>query len=128
MAGMRIAAAMTLLRTAIEQIRGLLERHGDGRFDPVTPDPNARPVIDRLGYVHGQGSDREWWILRQTWRDVFCLGFDAKVTAKALIERGLLLPGDGSKTSRPVRLGGRVTRAYVLPAEAWTEGGDHHEG
>src|SRR5262249_31836200 len=29
------------VRTAIEQIRGLLERHGDGRFDPAAPDPNT---------------------------------------------------------------------------------------
>ena len=109
------------VRAAIEQIRTLLERHGDGRFDPATPDPNARPVIDRLGYVHGEGADRQWWVLPQTWKDTFCQGFDAKATALALIERGLLLPGDRSKTSRPVRVNGRVTRAYVLPVAAWTE-------
>jgi uncharacterized protein (DUF927 family) len=51
------------VHAAIEQIRALLERYGDSRFDPTTPDPNTRPVIDRLGYVHGQGGDRQWWIL-----------------------------------------------------------------
>jgi putative DNA primase/helicase len=115
------------VRTAIEQIRALLERHGDGRFDLASPDPNARPVIDRLGYVHGQGSDRQWWILTQTWRDVFCAGLDAKMIAKALARRGLLLSGEDGKTSRLVRIGTEVMRAYVLPAQAWTEG-DHHGG
>jgi len=78
-------------------------------------------VNDRLGYVHGEGAGRQWWVLPETWRKTFCDGFDAKETALALIERGFLLPGDGSKTSRPVRISGRATRAYVLPAAAWTE-------
>ena len=109
------------VRAAIEQIRGLLERYGDSRFDSPNPVAESRPVTDRLGYVHGEGAERQWWVLPETWRKTFCDGFDAKVTALALIERGLLLPGDGSKTSRPVRISGRATRAYVLPAATWTE-------
>jgi putative DNA primase/helicase len=116
------------VRTAIEQIRALLERHGDGRFDPASPDSNTRPVIDRLGYVHGQGSDRQWWILPQTWRDVFCDGHDAKMIAKAFVKRGLLLPGEDGRTNRLVRICDKPTRVYILPAKAWTEGGDHHGG
>jgi putative DNA primase/helicase len=112
------------VRTAIEQIRALLERHGDGRFDPTTPDPNARPVIDRLGYAHGQGAGRQWWILPQTWRDVFCAGLDAKMIAKTLAKRGLLLPGDDGKASRFGWINDKSTRVYVLPAKAWIEGGE----
>jgi uncharacterized protein (DUF927 family) len=109
------------VRAAIEQIRGLLERYGDSRFDSPNPVAESRPVTDRLGYVHGEGAQRQWWVLPETWCKAFCDGFDAKATALALIERGLLLPGDGSKTSRPVRISGRATRAYVLPVAAWTE-------
>jgi len=109
------------VRAAIEQIRGLLERYGDSRFDSPNPVAESRPVTDRLGYVHGEGAERQWWVLPETWRKTFCDGFDAKATALALIERGLLLPGDGSKTSRPARISGRATRAYVLPVAAWTE-------
>src|SRR5262245_2428081 len=116
------------VRTAIEQIRGLLERYGDSRFDPATTDPNCRPVIDRLGYFHGHGSDRQWCILPQTWRDEFCRGFDAKMIAKALIKRELLLPGEDGRTNRLVRIGDKPTRVYVLPATAWTEGEDPHGG
>jgi uncharacterized protein (DUF927 family) len=112
------------VRTAIEQIRTLLERHGDGRFDPATPDPNARPVIDRLGYVHGEGGNRQWWILPQTWKDVLCAGLDPKMIAKALAQRGLLLPGDDGKASRFGWINDKSTRVYVLPAKAWIEGGE----
>jgi putative DNA primase/helicase len=118
----------TEVRTAIEQIRALLERHGDGRFDPAIPDPDARPVVDRLGYAHGAGRDRQWWILPQTWRDVFCAGLDGKMIAKALVRRGLLLPGEDGRTNRLVRIGDKPTRVYILPANAWTEGEDHHGG
>jgi putative DNA primase/helicase len=116
------------VRTAIEQIRGLLERYGDSRFDPATTNPNTRPVIDRLGYFHGQGNDRHWYILPQTWRDEFCRGFHAKMIAKAFVKRGLLLPGEDGRTNRLVRIGDKPTRVYVLPANAWTEGEDHHAG
>jgi putative DNA primase/helicase len=114
------------VRAATEQIRGLLERHGDGRFDPTTPDSNTRPVIDRLGFVHGQGAAREWWVPPQTFRDVFCQGLDAKMVAKALVKRGLLLPGEDGKASRFGWVNGKSTRVYALPAKAWFEGGGHH--
>jgi putative DNA primase/helicase len=110
------------VRTAIEQIRGILERYGDSRFDPPNPVVDSRPVIDRLGYVHGQGGDRQWWILPQTWRDVFCDGQDAKMIAKAFVNRGLLLPGEDGRTNRLMRICDKPTRVYILPAKAWTEG------
>jgi putative DNA primase/helicase len=110
------------VRAAIEQIRGILERDGDSRFDSPNPAADSRPVPNRLGYTHGEGAGRQWWIPPQTWRDVLCQGFDAKATAQALIQRGLLLPGYGNETNRPVRVNGQLTRAYVLPASAWIEG------
>jgi putative DNA primase/helicase len=113
------------IRAAIEQIRGLLERHGDGRFDPANPGPDSRPVIDRLGFVHGDGANRQWWVLPQTWRDTFCAGLDVKVTGSALVRRGLLLPDSEGRAVRTVRINGEATRAYVLPVAAWIEGGDH---
>ena len=84
-------------------------------------------MIDRLGYVHGQGGDRQWWILPQTWRDVFCEGHDPKMIAKAFVNRRLLLPGEDGRTNRLMRICDKPTRVYILPAKAWTEG-DHHGG
>ena len=106
------------VRAAIEQIRGILERYGDSRFDAPNPTSDSRPVNDRLGYVHGEGADRQWWVPPQLWRNAFCEGFEAAATARAFVERGLLLPGYGNETSRPVRVNGQLTRAYVLPAMA----------
>src|SRR5215813_3751695 len=37
------------VRAAIEQIRGILERYGDSRFDAPNPTSDSRPVNDRLG-------------------------------------------------------------------------------
>jgi putative DNA primase/helicase len=116
------------VRAAIEQIRGILERYGDSRFDAPNPAPDSRPVIDRLGYVHGEGGGRQWWILPQTFRDVFCAGLDPKMIAKALAERGLLVKGEDGKTSRLVRINGETTRVYVLAAKAWIEGNHNHGG
>jgi len=111
------------VRAAIDQIRGILERYGDSRFDPPNLAADSRPVPDRLGYIQGEGADRQWWVLPRTWRNTFCEGFDAKDVAKALVERGLLLPGYGNETNRPVRINGQLTRAYVLPVAAWIEEG-----
>lgn len=116
------------VRAAIEQIRGILERYGDSRFDAPNPAPDSRPVIDRLGYVHGEGGGRQWWLLPQTFRDVFCVGLDPKMIAKALAERGLLVKGEDGKTSRLVRINGETTRVYVLAAKAWAEGTHNHGG
>src|SRR5215467_544509 len=107
------------VRGAIEQIKGILERHGDSRFDPPNLDADTRPVPNRLGYVHGAGDDRQWWVLPQVWRDTFCEGFDAADTAKAFVERGLLLPDHEGRSLRPVRINGQTRRAYVLPAPGW---------
>ena len=111
------------VRGAIEQIRGLLERHGDSRFDLPNLDSDTRRVFDRLGYVHGEGAERQWWVPPQIWRDTFCEGFDAGDTARALAERGLLLPDHEGRSVRTVRINGQPTRAYVLPAAAWIEEG-----
>ena len=107
------------VRRAIEQVKGILERYGDSRFDPPNLDADTRRVPDRLGYIHGAGDDRQWWVLPQVWRDTFCEGFDAADTAKAFVERGLLLPDHEHRSLRPVRINGRTRRAYVLPALEW---------
>jgi putative DNA primase/helicase len=107
------------IRGAIEQIGALLEQHGDARFDPAARGVDTRPASNRLGYVRGDGDERDWLVLPITWRDTFCLGFDAKMVAKALIERGMLLPDEHGKSSQLVWIDGKPCRAYVLPVKAW---------
>jgi uncharacterized protein (DUF927 family) len=109
------------ITAAIEQIRTLLERFGDSRFDPISRDEGTRPVSDRLGWVRGTGNDRQWLIPPGVWREVFCHGFDATMVARALAERGLLLLDAQQKCSRSERVEGKTTRVYVVTAMVLTE-------
>ncbi len=108
-------------RDALEQIRNLLARFGDSRFDPQNG-ADERPVLDRLGWVRGQGNDRQWLIPSATWRGTFCAGYNPKLVARALSDRKFLLVDAEGKFSRTERIAGRSTRVYVLTAEILTDG------
>jgi putative DNA primase/helicase len=112
------------ITAAIEQIRTLLERFGDSRFDPLSGEEGARPVSDRLGWVRGTGSERQWLIPAGVWRETFCKGFDARMVARALADRGMLLPDGQGKCSRSERVAGKPTRVYVVTAVVLT---DHNQ-
>jgi uncharacterized protein (DUF927 family) len=104
------------IRAAIEQIRTLVERYGDSRFDPVNRTSDARSVSDRLGWTRGDGDNRQWLIPPGVWRGIFCQGYDPKIIARALVDRGILaLDGEG-KFSRCERVDGKPTRVYVVTA------------
>jgi putative DNA primase/helicase len=109
------------IRGACEQIRKLLERFGDSRFDPQTRNEDTRPVLDRLGWVRGTGKDRQWLIAPATWRDIFCQGFDPKTVARAFTDRGFLLADAEGKFSRTERIDGKSTRVYVITAALLTD-------
>jgi uncharacterized protein (DUF927 family) len=105
------------VRNALAQIRGLLEQHGDSRFDSASGIGGDKlPVRDRLGWVRGEGNGRQWLIPPQTWKETFCKGFDSQAIAYALVERGMLLADPQDKTSRSERVGKDTTRVYVLTA------------
>jgi hypothetical protein len=104
------------IRDAIEHICTLLDRYGDSRFDAAMRGTDARPVADRLGWVRGEGADRQWLIPPGIWGKVFCDGGDPRTIAHALAERGMLLCGSDGKHSRPERVDGGTKRVYVLTA------------
>ncbi len=71
---------------------------------------------DRLGWVRGDGDNRQWLIPPGIWRTVFCNGFDPTTIARALEQRGMLLPDAEGKFSRSERVDGKPKRVYVVTA------------
>jgi uncharacterized protein (DUF927 family) len=64
-------------RQAVAQVRGIIERFGDSRFDDITTyDPDRRPVADRLGFRKGDDEGRRWLVLPEAWRDEVCKSLD----------------------------------------------------
>ena len=105
------------VRNALAQIRKLLEQHGDSRFDAASRTGDKLAVRDRLGWVRSEGNSRQWLVPPETWKAVFCDGFDAKAIAHALAEREMLLRDHEDKTSRSETINGKKERVYVLTAK-----------
>jgi len=88
---------------------------GESRFDPLD-NPDARPVSNRAGWRKGVGSVREWLIPPQVWKSEICNGLDAKLVARTLADRGLLVRAkDGLQSVR--RIDGKPHRTYFLTAK-----------
>jgi putative DNA primase/helicase len=108
-------------RQAIEQVRSMIVRHGDSRFDRADVPPSnlgGTPIIrDRLGWVKGEGGEREWWVPSEIWRAEFCAGLDPTSVARTLASRGMLRRGDRKNLMCPVTpKGNQKMRCYVLTA------------
>jgi putative DNA primase/helicase len=64
--------------------------------------PGFRPVLERM-------------VLPEQWRSEVAKGFDAPALARAMIERGLIIPAGDGKAAKPVKVPGHGTvRLYVL--------------
>jgi len=106
------------VRNALAQIRSLLEQHGDSRFDSASGVGGDKLAVrDRLGWVRAPCGEHQWLIPPETWKAVFCNGFDHSTIAQALAERGMMLRDSEGKTSRPENINGKKLRVYVLTAK-----------
>jgi putative DNA primase/helicase len=120
-------------RQAIEQVRLVIEKHGDARFERLTDAKavglptaksalgltslTAHPVANRLGWRRGTGKDELWFITPEAWKTEVCSGLDPVAVAKTLAKHGMMkLPKGGRHLSRRVRIDGRPTRVYVVTA------------
>lgn len=111
------------VRQAIEQVRLMIQAHGESRFQSLD-DTDAKPVANRLGWRKGTGAEREWWILPTSWRAEVCTGLDPQFVARLLAERETLRKQGGKELQCVVNIGGgQRVRAYVLTA-AILAGGD----
>lgn len=106
---------------AIEQVRRILERDGDSRFDPLggNTDPNldgTEDIRNRLGYKKRNAQDLwEYWVLPEMYKSELCLGFDTKFVTKTLKDRGYLKVGSDGKTQVTMNLPGIGSKkVYVI--------------
>ena len=106
---------------AIEQVRRLIVQHGDARFERADGLPRlagGAPIVrERLGWIKGDGDQREWWVPSETWKGDVCAGLDPIFVAKTLVKRGMLRRQDGKNLMSVVRPhSSQNIRCYVLTA------------
>lgn len=107
------------VKAGLEQVRRFFQAHGASRFEPWQGADQARPVINRAGFIRQSDEGRELCIFPATFRDEVAAGFDAKALVKELMALGLLLPGpDGKPASlhRVPALGNPVKLYRFSPA------------
>ncbi|MGD0186966.1 MAG: DUF927 domain-containing protein [Roseiarcus sp.] len=105
-------------RQAIEQVRLIIEQHGESRFELVADYGFAEEgkVRDRLGWRKGNDANREWFVPPEIWKAEVCAGLDHTYVARTLDKHGMLRRQDAKNLTCVIKLGGRPTRAYVLTA------------
>ena len=104
------------IKKGLAQVRRFFQAHGASRFVPWG-EPN-RPVINRAGFVeHDEsGSGYAFYVFGDVFRDEVCRGFDPRMLARELINRGLLLPSNAGEPTTNKRLPGmgQSQRVYVI--------------
>jgi uncharacterized protein (DUF927 family) len=101
-------------RQAVETVRFFIEQHGDARFSPID-DIDARVVVNRAGYCRGSGSEREWWVMPEVWKNEVCSGQDSQFVARTLANLRMRRT-QSEKWQAKVRVGTGTLRCYVLTA------------
>lgn len=93
------------ISAAFAQVRLFIERDGDSRFDAPWNEADApRTVINRAGYRILEADGWQYMILPEVWRQEVCKGFDASAVAKAMVDRGWLLPGEDGRADKKKRV------------------------
>ena len=81
-----------------EQVMFFLEQHGASRFQPV--DKHDAPCINRVGFRQETDEGTVYFILPESFREEVCRGVDPRRAAKVLLEKGILLKGEGRNLMR----------------------------
>ncbi|HVN89191.1 MAG TPA: DUF927 domain-containing protein [Candidatus Binataceae bacterium] len=103
------------IEVGIAQVRKFFELHGDSRFTLWSnPDNNGthdtpsneRPTINRTGFrrLLEDGTGVEFYVFPESFKSELCSGFDAKALAKAMIDRGYLIPGKDGRSAESATL------------------------
>lgn len=90
----------------IEQVALFIEQHGASRFQDI--DNPAATCINRVGFRRNIEGGTEFMILPESFKAELCKGHNAKRAATVLMEKGMLIPGEGRNLGRmsPVPLPG----------------------
>lgn len=90
----------------VEQVMLFIEQHGASRFQDI--DNPAATCINRVGFRRHAGDGTEFLILPESFKAELCKGHNAKRAAALLLEKGMLIPGEGRNLMRrsPVDLPG----------------------
>lgn len=117
----------------VAQVRSFLERHGDSRFAPWKDDGSGEWVTkDRAGFRKAFVQDGTlesadgFYVLRETFRNEICTGFDPLDVSRALADAGVLDRDVRSrKYTKRVRLPNLgKTACYVILPAIWQTGDD----
>ncbi len=124
--------------TSLSLVRQFLSLHGASRFEDisarsVTPAEEGaqdwtRPVVQRAGYRKLVKGTYVYSILPEVWASEICGNLDPETVARTLLQAGYLLPGEGGRLRKKVRLPGHDSpvRCYVVSAEILA-GGEEDE-
>jgi putative DNA primase/helicase len=104
-------------REGIAQVRRFLEQHGEARFSSFDTE-DGRPTINRAGFRRQDAEGgTEFFVLPQIWKTEVAAGFDPTALARALADRGHLIPDRAGKFQAKHRLPGMGSaRCYHLSA------------
>jgi uncharacterized protein (DUF927 family) len=115
------------VEAGIAQVMQFIEAHGASRFETIgeatRTDGHGHAIeprtINRVGFKRYDEHGRlEYLVLSKSWSGEVCKGHDARLTARALYDRGYLhsdLERTKGKLSQTVRIPGHgPTRVYVL--------------
>ncbi|SPJ25449.1 DUF927 domain-containing protein [Palleronia abyssalis] len=133
---------------ALARVRAFVAAHGRSRFEDLGPvledgarrpdDGSARetrPVHNRAGFRRSEPQGETFYVFGEVFRGEICADLDATRVARHLRDTGVLLPGEGNRLARKVRLTPETgsARFYVLrnlfaDGDPDTEAGDPNAG
>jgi uncharacterized protein (DUF927 family) len=108
---------------ALRQVRLFLEQHGSSRFETpwregVVIGAAAERTVNRAGFRKpGERDGWTYYVLPGVWSAEVCKGYDPKMVAKAMAERGFLKP-EGTKLAASARVPGHGKQRFytILPS------------
>ena len=109
-----------ILRVMIEEACVVERENEDARFEEIENGRTkpGRPVERRAGWRRGQGSDRQWLIPANSWKEILS-GHDPRRGAQVLVDAGVLIPSTkGQKQQQQINIDGANHKLYVINSAA----------